>query len=59
MEYRRGRDRGWWVVARPADQPIHESDETNAYEPYSLEVVCELIPQTTQAHGVRVVKKIQ
>ncbi len=57
MEYQRWRDRRWWVVARPADQPIHESNETNDHEPYSLEVVCKLIPLTIQACGVRVVKK--
>jgi hypothetical protein len=50
MEYRRGRDNGWFLVGVCAD---NEDDN----EAFSLEIACELIGETPQKDGVQVIRQ--
>ena len=54
MEFRRGRGNGWFVVGVSADKPGDES----CHEPFSLEMVCELIGATKQKEGVKVIQQV-
>ena len=48
MEYRRGSNNGWYVIAVSAEEGVED-------EVFSLELACELIELTQQASGVRVI----
>ena len=45
MEYRRGSNNGWYVIAVSAEEGVED-------EVFSLELACELIGLTQQASGV-------
>ena len=53
MEFRRGRGNGWFVVGVSADKP----DDESCYEPFSLEMACELVGATKQKEGVKVLRE--
>ena len=53
MEFCRGQGNGWFVVGVSADKPDNES----CNEPSSLEMVCELIADTKQKEGVKVLRE--
>ena len=53
FEFRRGRGNGWFVVGVSADKP----DDESCNEPSSLEMVCELIADTKQKEGVKVLRE--
>ena len=48
MEFRRGRNNGWFVLAS-------DNDDSEDCEAFSLEVACEVIGDTPQADGVIVI----
>ncbi len=48
MEYRRGSNNGWYVIAVSAEEGVED-------EVFSLELACELIGLTQQASGVQVI----
>ena len=50
MEYRRGRNGGWHLVCEPNDDTV----ETEAFD---IHVANELIGQTQQADGVKILSK--
>ena len=50
MEFRRGRNNGWFVLAVCS----HQQDSEDC-EAFSLEVACEVIGDTPQADGIMVV----
>ncbi len=52
MEFRRGRSNGWFVLAVCSDQ-----DDSEDCEAFSLEVACEVIGDTAQADGIRVIRE--
>ena len=52
MEFRRGRNNGWFVLAASSDQ-----DDSDDYEAFSLEVSCEVIGDTPQADGIMVIRR--
>ena len=49
MEFRRGRNNGWFVLAVCLDQ-----DDSKDCEAFSLEVACKVIGDTPQADGIMV-----
>ena len=52
MEFRRGRNNGWFVLAVCSDQ-----DDSEDCEAFSLEVACEVIGDTPQADGIMVLRE--
>ncbi len=48
MEYRRGSRNGWFVIAVCAEEGVED-------EPFTLELACELIGDTQQVSGVKVI----
>ena len=48
MEYRRGSRNGWFVIAECSEEGVED-------EPFTLELACELIGNTPQASGVKVI----
>ena len=50
MEFRRGRGNEWFVIGVSADKP----DDESCYEPFFLEMACELVGATKQKEGVKV-----
>jgi hypothetical protein len=50
MEFRRGRGNGWMLIATCADDDVDD-------EPFTLEMACELIGNTNQEAGIKVVKR--
>ena len=52
MEFRRGRNNGWFVLAVCSDQ--NDSEDCEAF---SLEVACEVIGDTPQADGIMVIRE--
>ena len=52
MEFRRGRNNGWFVLAVSSDQ-----DDSDDCEAFSLEVACEVIGDTPQADGIMVIRE--
>ena len=50
MEYRRGRNGGWYLVCEP------NNDKEEA-EPFTIPLADELIGQTLQADGIKVIQK--
>ncbi len=48
MEFRRGRNNGWFVLAS-------DNDDSEDCEAFSLEVACEVIGDTPQVDGIRVI----
>ncbi len=49
MEYRRGVRNGWFVIAVCAVEGVED-------EPFALELACELIGETSQVSGVKVIR---
>ncbi len=52
MEFRRGRNNGWFVLAVCSDQ-----NDSKDCEAFSLEVACEVIEDTPQADGIMVIRE--
>ena len=52
MEFRRGRNNGWFVLAVCLDQ-----DDSNGCEAFLLEVACKVIRDTPQADGIMVLRE--
>ena len=52
MEFRRGRNNGWFVLAVCLDQ-----DDSKDCEAFSLEVACKVIGDTPQANGIMVIRQ--
>jgi hypothetical protein len=52
MEFRRGRGNGWFVIGVSADD---EDDN----EPFALEIACQLIGETPQKDGVKVIHQME
>jgi hypothetical protein len=52
MEFRRGKNNGWFVLAVCSDQ-----DDSEDCEAFSLEVACEVIGDTPQADGIIVIRE--
>ena len=52
MEFRRGRNNGWFVLAACSDQ-----DNSDDYEAFLLEVACKVIGDTPQADGIMVIRE--
>ena len=52
MEFRRGRNNGWFVLAVCSDK-----DDSNDYEAFSLDVACKVIGDTPQADGIMVIRE--
>ena len=50
MEFRRGRNIGWFVLAS-------DNDDSEDCEAFSLEVACEVIGDTPQADGIIVIRE--
>ena len=48
MEYQRGSRNGWFVIAECSEEGVED-------EPFTLELACELIGNTPQASGVKVI----
>ena len=48
MEYRRGSRNGWFVIAVSSEEGVED-------EPFTLELASELIGNTQQASGVKVI----
>ena len=55
MEFRRGRDNGWFVLAVSAEQ--NTDDDDAEYDAFSLEVACEVIGDTPQSDGIIVIRQ--
>lgn len=53
MEFRRGRNNGWFVLAICSDN----QDNSDDCEAFSLEVACEVIGDTPQADGIMVIRE--
>ena len=53
MEFWRGRNNGWFVLAVSSDQ----QDDSDDCEAFSLEIACELIGDTPQANGIMVIRQ--
>ena len=52
MEYRRGNRNGWFVIAVSSEEGVED-------EPFTLELACDLIGNTQQASGVKVIRPTQ
>ena len=50
MEFRRGRNIGWFVLAS-------DNDDSEDCEAFSLEVACKVIGDTPQANGIIVIRE--
>jgi hypothetical protein len=53
MEYRRGSRNGWFVIAVSSEEGVEDD------EPFTLELACDLIGNTQQASGVKVIHASQ
>jgi DNA topoisomerase VI subunit B len=53
MEYRRGNRNGWFVIAVSSEEGVEDD------EPFTLELACDLIGNTQQASGVKVIHAAQ
>jgi hypothetical protein len=52
MEYHRGSRNGWFVIAVCLEEGVED-------EPFTLELACDLIGNTQQASGVKVIRPTQ